>query len=91
MAEKTDWYPPTRPAQRVMYANFTAKIDNYKDTLGLSTAQIDRLKLICAVYIAVYDWMVLIEATKTERLVGVTNSKRAMRASRCSRRRLLRF
>lgn len=66
MAEREDWYPTTRPAQRAMYANFKAKIRGYETILGLTSDQIVRLELICNLYIAIYDWLNLVDATKTE-------------------------
>lgn len=60
----TDWYPGRRDRQRVMYGNFRAKIGNY-DTIiaGLTHEMIDRLKLICDTYIAIYDGLEMNDAT----------------------------
>ncbi len=66
MIENSDWYPTTRAGQRAMYGNFRAKIDGYRITLGLTGDQVTRLILICDLYIAIYDWLILVEATKTE-------------------------
>lgn len=57
MAEYSDWYPRTRAKRRAMYANFLVKIVSYQIILGLTQDQIDRLKLICKLYITIYDWL----------------------------------
>lgn len=47
-----------------MYANVLAKIENYKGVIdGLDQARCDRIKLMCNMYIAVYDWLQQSEAT----------------------------
>lgn len=66
MAGNDDWYPSIRAEQRAMYANFRAKIDGYRTALGLTADQVTRLVLICDLYIAIYDWLILVEATKSE-------------------------
>lgn len=64
MAERSDWYPARRDQQRAMYANVLAKIEHYKDVIdGLDGPRIDRFKLMCNMYIAVYDWLQQSEAT----------------------------
>jgi hypothetical protein len=41
-----------------MYANVLAKIDNYKGVIdGLDLPRIDRIKLMCNMYVAIYDWL----------------------------------
>jgi hypothetical protein len=63
MAERDDWYPARRDKQRAMYANVLAKIGNYKNVIdGLTDARIERIKLMCQMYIAVYDWLAQSEA-----------------------------
>jgi hypothetical protein len=64
MAEKNDWYLSTRPTQRAMYANVFAKIDLHQPVLDLEAAKLTRLKMICQNYIAIYDWLEQMEATK---------------------------
>lgn len=66
MANDPDWYPDSRPKQRAMYGNFWAKIDTHAATLGLTAAQVLALKLICEIYIAVYDWIIGFKATEGE-------------------------
>lgn len=66
MAEGTDWYPSERPKQRAMYANFLAKIDNYKDVIQGLPDMTARLKLICQMYIGIYDWLEQTSATSGE-------------------------
>jgi len=64
MANDSDWYPRRRDQQRGMYANVLAKIENYKNVIdGLDDARIARLKLMCNMYVAVYDWLGQSEAT----------------------------
>ncbi len=67
MAESSDWYPPTRPAQRAMYANILAKIDTHVPVpIDLAAAKLARLKLICENYVAIYDWLEQLGATVSE-------------------------
>jgi len=64
MAEGTDWYPTSRPAQRAMYANILAKIDTHVPVpIDLAAAKLSRLKLICENYVAIYDWLEQADAT----------------------------
>ncbi|CAN5206899.1 hypothetical protein BH10ACI1_BH10ACI1_20000 [soil metagenome] len=66
MAGNDDWYPATRPGQRTMYGNVLAKIDNHKGMLELSADFVTRVKLICSMSIAIYDWLNMLEATVSE-------------------------
>lgn len=63
MASGSDWYPVRRDQQRAMYANVLAKIENYKNVIdGLDDPRIERIKLMCGTYIAIYDWLAQSEA-----------------------------
>ena len=67
MAERSDWYPRSRPNQRAMYANFKAKIGGYVGVIeGLTQAMADRLILICDMYLAIYDGIEMNEATMSD-------------------------
>jgi hypothetical protein len=50
-----DWFPSTRAGQNVMFNNFNAKIDGYKDIFGLSNTQTERLHTICITFIEIYQ------------------------------------
>lgn len=63
MASDSDWYPTTRPKQRAMYWNVLRKIDNHKEAIAdLSDARVARIKVICQMYVALYDWLEQSEA-----------------------------
>jgi hypothetical protein len=64
MKKKTDyWFPRTRAQQLLMFTNIKLKLPNYKEALGLSTAKIDRIILICDIFISVYNFVVQARAT----------------------------
>jgi len=55
MANK-NWFPNTMPAQLVLFQNVRAKSDTYMTVLPLTTAQIDRLNLICDIFVNTYTF-----------------------------------
>lgn len=57
------WFPLTRPKQLIMFTNVKAKIDGYKASLPLAQAKIDRIILICDIFIAVYNYVEQTRAT----------------------------
>ena len=59
-----DWYPKRRDEQRAMYENVLDKIDDYKVVMPdfLTPERVERIKLICQMYIAVYDYLLQAEA-----------------------------
>ncbi len=60
---------PSRLADMlVMFQNVLVKVEGYKSILPITSAQIDRIKLICNEFVAVYTYVVQARAT-TESLV----------------------
>jgi hypothetical protein len=55
MANK-NWIPSTMAAQLVMFQNVRAKSDVYRDVLPLTLEQIDRLNLICDIFVNAYNY-----------------------------------
>jgi len=51
------WFARTRPKQLVQFTNMKAKIAGYKDILPLPQAKIDRIILICTIFIEVYNFV----------------------------------
>jgi hypothetical protein len=64
MSNDSDWYPARRDEQRGMYENVFEKIDDYKSVMPefLTNERVARIKLICEMYIAVYDYLQQAEA-----------------------------
>jgi len=52
-----DWFPKSRPKQLVMFTNVKAKIAGYRNILPLTQEKIDRIVLICDVFIGVYNFV----------------------------------
>jgi hypothetical protein len=52
-----DWFPKTRPKQLVMFTNVKAKIAGYRNILPLPQEKVDRIVLICDVFIGVYNFV----------------------------------
>jgi hypothetical protein len=52
-----DWFPKTRPKQLVMFTNVKAKIAGYKSILPLPQEKIERVVLICDVFIGAYNFV----------------------------------
>ena len=50
------WFPTTMPEQLVMFQNVRAKSDTYMTVLPLTTAQVDRLNLICDTFVSAYTF-----------------------------------
>jgi hypothetical protein len=55
MATKS-WIPRTMPDQLVMFQNVGAKIELYQTVLPITTAQQDRIVLICDTFIGAYNF-----------------------------------
>lgn len=58
-----DWFPTTRPKQLVMFTNIKAKIAGYEASLPLATTKVERIELICDVFISVYNFVEQSRAT----------------------------
>ena len=56
MPTNKDWCPRTMPDQLVMFQNVRAKSDIYMNVLPLTTAQVDRLNLICDIFANAYTF-----------------------------------
>ena len=56
MTIRTDWFPRTMPAQLIMFQNIRAKSDIYQTVLPLTLPQVDRLNLICDIFINAYNY-----------------------------------
>jgi len=50
------WFPTSMPAQLVMFQNVRAKSDIYQTVLRLTVAQVERLNLICDIFINAYNF-----------------------------------
>jgi hypothetical protein len=50
-----DWFPSTRAEQNVVFANFNAKIDDYKNVFGLTEPLLAKLHTICETFLEVYQ------------------------------------
>ena len=59
-----EWYPSRRDEQRAMYENVFDKIEEHKTAMPefLTTERVARVKLICRMYIDVYDYLQQAEA-----------------------------
>ena len=57
------WWSGVLPEQYAIIINVKDKIGGYKDDLGLTTAQVDRIILICEIYIAVYNFVESVRET----------------------------
>ena len=68
MVTRTDWFPTRLSNALVMFQNVKAKIGNYAAILPLTTAQQNRVTLICDEFIGVYNYVTQSRAT-TESLV----------------------
>lgn len=55
MATDDDWYPSSRPLQRIMFGNVKAKYREYETPYGLTEANVERVELICDTFIEVFD------------------------------------
>ncbi len=55
MANDSDWYPPTRAGQRLMFQNVDVKIDSYKGKYSLSNDYLDKVHAACLTFIEGYD------------------------------------
>ena len=56
MATTTDWLPTRKSDQLVMFQNVRAKSDIYETVLPLTTAQIERINLICDIFVNAYTF-----------------------------------
>jgi hypothetical protein len=57
------WFPRGRAQQQVMFTNVKAKIAGYKNILPLAQDKIDRIILICDIFIAVFNYVEQTRAT----------------------------
>ena len=64
MKGNLDWYPTKLSKQKAMYANVLAKIDNYKERLGLSDEFVAEVKLVCQTFVTAYDAVMQNRAAK---------------------------
>ena len=55
MAIDTNWYPNSRPQQRIMYANVAKKIGEYQAKYGLTAALVGRVTVMCETFIEGFD------------------------------------
>jgi hypothetical protein len=56
MTKNIDWLPTRMPDQLVMFQNIAAKLENYQTVLPITTAQQDRIVLICNTFIGAYTY-----------------------------------
>jgi len=68
MANK-NWFPNTMPSQLVMFQNVRAKSDIYQTVLPLTLPQVERLNLICDIFVSAYTF----SAQAKSAMEGVTN------------------
>ena len=61
---KASWWPKRLPDRRALMANFLAKIGGYAATLGLPAGLVTESETICTNWIAAYDWVEDVDATK---------------------------
>lgn len=66
MKKRNDWFPKSRPKQLVLFNNIKAKIDGYEAVLPLSKPQLDRIKLVCDTFIAIYNYVEQTRATTAQ-------------------------
>lgn len=59
----SDWMSPTFAGKAEMFTNVDAKIDGHAVELGLSPAEVTLIKLLCAVYLNVYNYSLQFLAT----------------------------
>jgi len=55
MTQKT-WFPTSMPVQLVMFQNVRAKSDLYQTVLPLTLPQVERLNLICDIFVSAYTF-----------------------------------
>jgi len=63
------WLRTSMPEQQVMFQNIRAKSDIYMSILPLTTTQVERLNLICDIYLNAYNFATQAKAA----MEGVTN------------------
>jgi len=68
MATK-DWFPTSMPDQLVMFQNVRAKSDVYQTVLPLTVTQVERINLICDIFVNAYTFA----AQAKSAMEGVTN------------------
>jgi hypothetical protein len=55
--QRPDWFPRSRAKQLIMFTNVKAKIEGYKSILPLPQEKIDRIVLICDIFIGVCNFV----------------------------------